>query len=349
MALSLPDMTDTPLTLAIKAVARREELDAFTLEAAFNAMLEGEAAPEEIGALLTGLAVRGETSSELIAGARAMRLKSRKVFVEGPLLDTCGTGGLKWTSLNTSTAAAIVIAAAGGRVAKHGNRSVPPKTGSADVLEALGVNIDIDERTFHNCLDGAGVAFMFARSHHSAMKHVAPVRAKLGIRTIFNLLGPLTNPAGAEHQVLGVFSPDWVRPMAETLRSLGTMRAMVVHGVDGIDEISISGETLVAEIGHGEINEYKLTPAMLGLKISPLSALAGGPPQDNARAIIELFEGQEGPFRDCVIANAGAGLYVLGRAGDLLSGVQAAAAALDSGKARETLSVLADLSHGRDI
>jgi anthranilate phosphoribosyltransferase len=256
---------------------------------------------------------------------------------------------LKWTSLNTSTAAAIVIAAAGGRVAKHGNRSVPPKTGSADVLEALGVNIDIDERTFHNCLDGAGVAFMFARSHHSAMKHVAPVRAKLGIRTIFNLLGPLTNPAGAEHQVLGVFSPDWVRPMAETLRSLGTMRAMVVHGVDGIDEISISGETLVAEIGHGEINEYKLTPAMLGLKMSPLSALAGGPPQDNARAIMELFEGQEGPFRDCVIANAGAGLYVLGRAGDLLSGVQAAAAALDRGKARETLSVLADLSHGRDI
>ncbi len=342
-------MTDTALTTAIKAIARHEELNALTLETAFNAMLEGDAAPEEIGALLTGLAVRGETSSELIAGARAMREKSRRILVDGPLLDTCGTGGLKWTSLNTSTAAAIVIAAAGGRVAKHGNRSVPPKTGSADVLEALGVNIELDERAFHNCLDGAGVAFMFARSHHSAMRHVAPIRAKLGIRTIFNLLGPLTNPAGAQHQVLGVFSPDWVRPMAETLRALGTERAMVVHGLDGIDEISISGETRVAEVGFGEINEYTLKPAMIGLTISPLSALAGGPPRENASAIIELLEGQEGPFRDCVIANAGAGLYVLGREADLISGVQAAAAALDSGKARETLAVLTELSHGRDI
>ena len=221
-------MTDTPLTAAIKAIARHEELDAPTLEAAFNAMLDGNAAPEEIGALLTGLAVRGETSSELIAGARAMREKSRKIYTEGALLDTCGTGGLKWTSLNTSTASAIVIAAAGGRVAKHGNRSVPPKTGSADVLEALGVNIDISEDTFNACLDGAGVAFMFARSHHSAMRHVAPIRAKLGIRTIFNLLGPLTNPAGAEYQILGVSEAKWVRPMAETLRALGTVRAMIV-------------------------------------------------------------------------------------------------------------------------
>lgn len=342
-------MTDTALTAAIKAVARHEQLDALTLEAAFNAMLDGEAAPEEIGALLTGLAVRGETSSELIAGARAMRQQSRRIITDGPLLDTCGTGGLKWTSLNTSTAAAIVIAAAGGRVAKHGNRSVPPKTGSADVLEALGVNIDIDERVFHDCLDGAGVAFMFARNHHSAMKHVAPIRARLGIRTIFNLLGPLTNPAGAQYQVLGVFSPAWVRPMAEALRALGIDRAMVVHGLDGIDEISISGETLVAEIGFGEINEYTLTPAMMGLSISPLSALAGGPPEDNAMAIIELLEGQEGPFRDCVLANAGAGLYVLGKAPDLLTGVKIAAAAIDNNKARQTLSLLADLSHGRDI
>lgn len=340
--------SDTPLTTAIKAIARHEELDALTLEAAFDAMLDGDAAPEEVGALLTGLAVRGETSSELIAGARAMRRKSRKIYVDGPLLDTCGTGGLKWTSLNTSTAAAIVIAAAGGRVAKHGNRSVPPKTGSADVLEALGVNLEIDERAFHNCLDGAGVAFMFARSHHSAMRHVAPIRAKLGIRTIFNLLGPLTNPAGAEYQILGVFAPDWVRPMAETLRALGIERAMIVHGVDGIDEISISGETLVAEIGHGEINEYKLTPAMLGLKISPLSALAGGPPEQNAQAISDLFDGSKGAFRDCVMANAGAGLYVLGRAPDLVSGVQLARDALDSGRAAETLSLLVDVSHGRD-
>lgn len=342
-------MTDTALTTAIQALTRHEQLDTPTLEAAFNAILDGKAAPEEIGGLLTGLAVRGETSSELIAGARAMRQKSHRIPTDGPLLDTCGTGGLKWTSLNTSTAAAIVIAAAGGRVAKHGNRSVPPKTGSADVLEALGVNIELDERTFHNCLNGAGVAFMFAITHHSTMRHVAPIRAKLGIRTIFNLLGPLTNPAGAQYQLLGVFSPDWVRPMAETLRALGTTRAMVVHGLEGLDEISVSGETLVAEIGFGEINEYKLTPAMMGLGLSPLSALAGGPPEENAAAIVDLLKGQAGPFRDCVLANAGAGLYILGRAHDLISGVQAATAALDSGKARETLSLLVDLSHGRDV
>ena len=338
-------MTDTPLTAAIKAIARHEELDAPTLEAAFNAMLDGNAAPEEIGALLTGLAVRGETSSELIAGARAMREKSRKIYTEGALLDTCGTGGLKWTSLNTSTASAIVIAAAGGRVAKHGNRSVPPKTGSADVLEALGVNIDISEDTFNACLDGAGVAFMFARSHHSAMRHVAPIRAKLGIRTIFNLLGPLTNPAGAEYQILGVSEAKWVRPMAETLRALGTVRAMIVHGIDGIDEISISGDTLVAEIGHGEINEYTLTPAMLGLRVSSLAALAGGAPEHNANAIRALFDGERNPFRDCVCANAGAGLYLLGRTPDLLGGVQAAQAAIDNGHAKESLDALIKLSN----
>ena len=338
-------MTDTPLTAAIKAIARHEELDAPTLEAAFNAMLDGNAAPEEIGALLTGLAVRGETSSELIAGARAMREKSRKIYTEGALLDTCGTGGLKWTSLNTSTASAIVIAAAGGRVAKHGNRSVPPKTGSADVLEALGVNIDISEDTFNACLDGAGVAFMFARSHHSAMRHVAPIRAKLGIRTIFNLLGPLTNPAGAEYQILGVSEAKWVRPMAETLRALGTVRAMIVHGIDGIDEISISGDTLVAEIGHGEINEYTLTPAMLGLRVSSLAALAGGAPEHNANAIRALFDGERNPFRDCVCANAGAGLYLLGRTPDLLGGVQAAQAAIDNGHAMESLDALIKLSN----
>ena len=338
-------MTDTPLTTAIKAIARHEELDAPTLEAAFNAMLDGNAAPEEIGALLTGLAVRGETSSELIAGARAMREKSRKIYTEGALLDTCGTGGLKWTSLNTSTASAIVIAAAGGRVAKHGNRSVPPKTGSADVLEALGVNIDISEDTFNACLDGAGVAFMFARSHHSAMRHVAPIRAKLGIRTIFNLLGPLTNPAGAEYQILGVSEAKWVRPMAETLRALGTVRAMIVHGIDGIDEISISGDTLVAEIGHGEINEYTLTPAMLGLRVSSLAALAGGAPEHNANAIRALFDGERNPFRDCVCANAGAGLYLLGRTPDLLGGVQAAQAAIDNGHAKESLDALIKLSN----
>ncbi|MEE9380765.1 MAG: anthranilate phosphoribosyltransferase [Hyphomonadaceae bacterium] len=339
-------MTSTSLPSAIKAIARGESLAPETLEAAFEALLTGEASPEQIGAFLMGLAVRGETSAELLAGARVMRQHARSITIDGPVLDTCGTGGLPWKSLNTSTAAALVIAAAGGRVAKHGNRSVPPKTGSADVLEALGVNLDIDEETFHTCLRFAGVAFMFARSHHSAMRHVAPIRASLGIRTIFNLLGPLTNPAGAQHQILGVFAPEWVRPMAETLAALGTTHSWVVHGMDGIDELSISGVTKVAEIKGSEITEFEITPEDAGLSPSPLSALAGGSPEENAAAIRELLEGQQGPFRDIVVLNAAAGLHVFGRADSLAAGARMAEAAIDDGKARETLTKLASLSHG---
>lgn len=341
-------MTDTALNLAIKAVARREELDEATLEGAFGAMLAGDAKPEEIGALLTGLAVRGETAAELLAGARAMRAASGKLEVEGPLLDTCGTGGLKWTSLNTSTAAAIVIAAAGGRVAKHGNRSVPPKTGSADVLEALGVNIDISADTFHACLKGAGVAFMFARSHHAAAAHVAPVRKQLGIRTIFNLLGPLTNPAGAQHQVLGVSQPEWVLPMAETLAALGTAHSWVVHGADGIDEVSVSGVTDIAEIKDGTLRSFDISPEQVGLSRHPLSDLTGGKPDYNAAAITALLDGQAGAFRDIVLLNAAAGLHVYGQADTLKIGIDMAQAAIDSGKARSTLATLVRLSNAQD-
>lgn len=341
-------MSQDSLTTALLAIARRQPLDTETLEGAFDKLLSGDAAPEEIGAFLMGLTVRGETADELAAGARIMRQHARKVHVEGPVLDTCGTGGLPWKSLNTSTASAIVIAAAGGRVAKHGNRSVPPKTGSADVLEALGVNLDMDEETFLNCLNGCGVAFMFARSHHSAMRHVAPVRATLGIRTIFNLLGPLSNPASAEYQVLGVFAPEWVRPMADTLARLGTRRAWVVHGMDGIDEISIAGTTRVCEVTPEGVREFDLTPADAGLETSPLSTLEGGSPAENALAITELFDGQEGPFRDVVLLNAAAGLHVFGKADTLKQGADMAAQAIDSGKARQTLRALAALSNGQD-
>ena len=339
-------MSETGLNDAIKALARRETLPAELLENAFGALLTGEAAPEEVGAFLMGLSLRGETADELTAGARIMREHARKVDVEGPVLDTCGTGGLPWKSLNTSTASALVIAAAGGRVAKHGNRSVPPKTGSADVLEALGVNLEIDEATFRDCLNGAGVAFLFARSHHSAMRHVAPIRAKLGIRTIFNLLGPLTNPAGAQHQILGVFGPEWVKPMAETLNRLGTRHAWVVHGVDGIDELSISGVTKVCEVKDGAIREFEVTPEDAGLDRSPLSMLAGGDVADNAQAISELLDGQEGPFRDVVLLNASAGLLVYGVVDSLAEGVRKSAEAIDTGAARTTLRKLAELSHG---
>tara|TARA_R110002124_G_scaffold85336_1_gene221369 strand:+ start:11105 stop:12136 length:1032 start_codon:yes stop_codon:yes gene_type:complete len=341
-------MQSDSLTTALQAIARRQPLDAATLEGAFDKLLSGEAAPEEIGAFLMGLTVRGETADELAAGARIMRQHARKVHVEGPVLDTCGTGGLPWKSLNTSTASAIVIAAAGGRVAKHGNRSVPPKTGSADVLEALGVNLDMDEETFLECLNGCGVAFMFARSHHSAMRHVAPVRAKLGIRTIFNLLGPLSNPAGAEYQVLGVFAPEWVRPMAETLSRLGTKRAWVVHGLDGIDEISIAGTTKVCEVAGDDLHEFELTPADAGLETSPLSTLEGAGVDDNALAITDLLDGQEGPFRDVVLLNAAAGLHVYGKADTLKQGAAMAAEVIDSGKAAQTLRALAALSNGQE-
>lgn len=341
-------MSETPLNDAIQAIARGLPLDEATLEGAFETLLSGDAAPEEVGAFLAGLAVRGETAAELTAGARIMRRHARRVTVDGPLLDTCGTGGLPWKSLNTSTASAIVIAAAGGRVAKHGNRSVPPKTGSADVLETLGLQLELTDSAFRACVDKAGVGFLFARSYHSAMRHVAPIRHKLGIRTVFNLLGPLSNPAGAEYSVLGVYDPRWVQPMAEALQALGTRRAWVVHGVDGIDEISISGATIVCEVTPDTLRHFELVPGDAGLAAHPLSRLEGGAPEDNAAAIRDLLDGRAGPFRDIVLFNAAAGLHVAGIAGSVLEGVERAAAAIDSGKARETLDILVRTSREAD-
>ncbi|MEM7767867.1 MAG: anthranilate phosphoribosyltransferase [Pseudomonadota bacterium] len=348
-------MTDTPaphLADAVKAIARRETLAPETVEAAIGELLAGEAAPEQVGAFLTGLAVRGETAAELIAGARAMRGAARALDVptgpDAPLLDTCGTGGLPWKSLNTSTASALVLAACGARVAKHGNRSVPPKTGSADVLEALGVNLDMDDGRQMLCLDQAGVTFLYARSHHSAMRHVAPIRARLGIRTLFNLLGPLSNPAAASHQVLGVFAAEWVEPMAEALLALGVERAWVVHGIDGIDEVSIAGETAVCEVRDGALHRHTVTPEDAGLAPAPLAALEGSGVEDNASAILTLLEGQAGPFRDAVCLNAAAGLVILDRAPDLKTGAALAAEAIDSGRARATLTALVNASHGRE-
>ncbi len=343
-------MTATPdphLAGAIKTLADGQLPGADTLEPAFEALLAGAASPEHIAAFLMGLRCIGETEDVLVAGARVMRRHARRIVIDGPLLDTCGTGGLPWVSLNTSTASAILVAACGGRVAKHGNRSVPPKTGSADVLEALGVALDIDEATFRACLEGCGVGFLFARAHHSAMRHVAPVRQSLGIRTVFNLLGPLTNPAGASHQILGVYSQDLIRPMASALQRLGTRRALIVHGLDGIDEISISGPTRVCEIDGDSLKSWEMTPEDAGFSRHPLASLTGGTAQENARAIGELFEGRPGPFRDMVCLNAGAGLHLLGLAPNIGEGAVLAAAAIDSGAAQATLARLAALSHGR--
>lgn len=346
-------MSDVSLSPILKTLAGGDALSSEELEAAFAAMLSGDVPHEQIGAFLMGLAVRGETGAELLAGAKTLRANARSIDLEGPMLDTCGTGGLGWTSLNTSTASAIVIAAAGGKVAKHGNRSVPPKTGSADVLEALGVELDLTESRFRDCITEAGVGFLFARSHHSAMRHVAPVRASLGIRTIFNLLGPLSNPAAATHQILGVSEARWLRPMAEALRDLGITQAWVVHGADMdgtvIDELSIAGETQIVEVKDGALNALTVVPEDAGLSRNRLSALAGGPPAENALAIQELLEGRPGPFRDAVVLNAAAGLFVLGLASDLKDGADQAEAAIDSGAAARTLKALAAASTGQPV
>lgn len=341
-------MSQSALNSAIQAIARGLPLDGETLEGAFDTLLSGEAAPEEVGAFLAGLTVRGETANELTAGARIMRRHARRVSVNGPLLDTCGTGGLPWKSLNTSTASALVIAASGGRVAKHGNRSVPPKTGSADVLEALGLQLELSDTAFRACLDNAGVGFLFARSYHSAMRHVAPIRNKLGIRTIFNLLGPLSNPAGAEYSVLGVYDRQWVAPMAQALKALGTRRAWVVHGLAGIDEISISGPTEVCEVTPGSMRVFQLSPSDAGLPTHPISTIEGGSPDENVAAIRDLLDGREGPFRDIVLLNSAAGLLVSGLVPDLPAGVQRASQAIDSGAARETLETLVRTSRESD-
>ncbi|MEM1087251.1 MAG: anthranilate phosphoribosyltransferase [Pseudomonadota bacterium] len=341
----------TSLSPTLKALTSGAALSQTELEGAFAALLSGEVPPEQIGAFLMGLAVRGETGAELLAGARTLRANARTIDLLGPTLDTCGTGGLGWTSLNTSTASAIVIAACGGTVAKHGNRSVPPKTGSADVLEALGVELDLDEVRFRACIEQADVGFLFARSHHSAMRHVAPVRASLGIRTIFNLLGPLSNPASATHQVLGVNEARWLRPMAEALRDLGVTRAWVVHGTSStedrvIDELSIAGPTQAIEVRDGALTELTIMPEDAGIARANLSTLGGGKPEENAQAIRALFEGDAGPFRDAVTLNAAAGLHVLGLATDLKAGAEMARNALDTGAAQMTLSKLVRASTG---
>ncbi len=334
------------ITEANLALGRDDKLSDDVLRGAFIALFEGSAQPEEVGAFLMGLAVRGETSNELFAGASVMRDFARRHEFDCDVLDTAGTGGLGWTSLNTSTAAAIVIAAAGGKIAKHGNRSVPPKVGSADVLEQLGVNIETDDNVITKCLNETGITFMFARSHHSAMRHVAPIRSNLRVRTIFNLLGPLTNPAGARFQILGVSNPIFLKPMAETLQRLGTSHALVVHGVDGIDEISVSGVTKVIEVTSQTLEEYEIVPEDYGVNRHSLDSLKGQDAKFNANKIRDIIEGISGSFRDMVVFNAGAGLYILNLANTIVEGVTLAREAIDNGSSKRVLKRLIEISNG---
>ncbi|WP_184192527.1 anthranilate phosphoribosyltransferase [Armatimonas rosea] len=305
-------------------------------EAAMGKVMAGEATPAQLGALLTALRLKGESVEELTGFARGMRAHSLKVTTtRRPLVDTCGTGGAARKTFNVSTTAAFVAAAAGVAIAKHGNRAATSKFGSADVLEALGARLDLSPESVGRCIDEVGIGFLFARSHHPAMKHAAPVRAELGFRTIFNALGPLTNPAGATRQVLGVYDGALCEPLATVLLRLGAEHVLVVHGKAGLDELSTFGETLVAEGRDGTVTTYTLTPADLGLSETTPEALA--PHDDPAATVRAILAGEPGPRREIVLANAGAALYVAGSAESLRAGIALAAQAIDSGAARTKL------------
>lgn len=310
------------------------------LDAAFKAMLDGQATQAQIGAILMGLE-RVEVTPEMIAsGARAMRAAMTPVHTPLSCIDVCGTGGDGSHTLNISTAVSFVLAGCGHKVAKHGNRAMSSKSGAADVLEALGVKLDLSPARCAEALAEVGLVFLFAQSHHPAMRHVGPARRELAFRTLFNLLGPLSNPAGAQRQLLGVFADDKRRPMAEALHALGCQSAWVVHGHGGLDEIALSGPTRVTALRAGSLEDFELHPSDLGLPTAPLEVLKGGDAAHNGRALRALLDGETGPYRDVVLLNAAAALVATESASDLQSALAAAAHSLDSGKARDTLEAL---------
>ncbi len=312
---------------------------------AFDVIMSGEATPGQIGGFLMALRVRGETVEEISGAVATMRSKMLRVEAPAGAIDIVGTGGDGSHSVNISTASAFVIAGAGVPVAKHGNRGLSSQTGSADVLLALGVKLDLTPEGIGNCITTAGVGFMFAPSHHPAMRHVGPTRVELGTRTIFNLLGPLSNPAGVTRQMVGVFSPEWVLPVAETLKTLGAEHVWVVHG-DGYDEITTTGETRVAELKNGTVSSFTLTPEQFGLARYTPQDLRGGDAAFNAAALRATLGGAPGAYRDTVLMNAGAGLVVSGRAATLQDGIARAAQAIDDGSALAVLDRLVAISNG---
>lgn len=313
---------------------------------AFAVILNGDATPTQIGAFLMGLRVRGETVDEITAGARVMRSKSIKINAPDNAIDTCGTGGDASGTYNISTAVGIVVASLGVPVAKHGNRALSSKSGSAEVLAQLGVNIEAETPVLEACLSEANICFMMAPRHHGAMRHVGPSRAELGMRTIFNLLGPLSNPAGAKRQLIGVYDAAWVLPMAEVLRQLGSEKVWIVHGLDGLDEMTTTNNTLVAELDKGAITQFEVSPADAGLPVANMADLVGGDPAQNAAAIINLLDGKASAYRDIVLLNCAAALIVADKVSSLKEGVDMAAEAIDSGKAKETLATLVAVSSG---
>ncbi len=330
---------------AIKAATEKKDLTHDEMIAVMRQIMTGEATPAQIGGFLIGMRMKGETVDELAAAAQVMRELATRVHISGgPIVDTCGTGGDGSSTFNISTASAFVTAAAGAKVAKHGNRSISSKCGSADVLEAAGVNLDLNAEQVARCVNEIGVGFLFAPKHHGAMKHAIGPRKEMGVRTLFNLLGPLTNPAGAPNQVLGVFSDIWLEPLAEVLKKLGSEHVLVVHAADGMDEISIGSETHVAELKNNLVERYTIEPEMFGMSRGSVATLAVDSAEQSLAIIKQVFAGETGPARDIVMLNAGAAIYAASLVDSLEAGVQRAGEILDSGAAQQKFDQLIALS-----
>jgi anthranilate phosphoribosyltransferase len=330
----------------ISKVADGNALSPAEAREAFEVILSGSATPSQLGGFLMALRVRGESIAEVTGAVATMRAKMLPVEAPANAIDIVGTGGDSSGSYNISTCTAIVVAGCGVPVAKHGNRSLSSKSGAAEALAELGVNIDIDPKKISDCLQKAGIGFMFAPLHHAAMKHVGPTRMELGTRTIFNILGPLSNPAGVKRQMVGVFAHKWVEPVAQSLKELGSEKVWVVHGSDGMDEITTTGPTYVCELSNGDIRSFEISPADAGLEISNSQDLKGGLPAENAKALREVLAGAKNAYRDIVLFNSAASLMVADKVTNLRDGVGMAAQAIDNGSAADTLEKLVAASNG---
>ncbi|PCH63730.1 MAG: anthranilate phosphoribosyltransferase [Gammaproteobacteria bacterium] len=326
------------LQTAIKTVIQKKDLTSHDMQTVMETIMTGNATPAQIGGFLVGLQMKGETVTEIAAAAKVMRDLATPVDIIGDhIVDTCGTGGDGASTFNISTASAFVVSAAGATVAKHGNRSISSSSGSADVLEAAGVNLDITPEQVKHCIETVGVGFMFAQKHHGAMKHAIGPRREMAVRTIFNLLGPLTNPARAKNQVLGVFDKKWVEPMAQVLKELGSQHVLVVHAEDGLDEISIGSDSYVAELNNGEINTYTIKPEDFGLQRKDIGQLAVKDAKQSLAIIQAIFAGELGPARDIVSLNAGAAIYAADLTTSLAEGITLAQQHIDNGTAQQKL------------
>jgi anthranilate phosphoribosyltransferase len=331
---------------ALAKIAQHEDLTGEEMREVMTMIMEGGATPSQIGAFLMGMRVKGETVGEIAAAVSILRAKMVPVEAPEDAVDIVGTGGDGVGTLNISTASSIVVAAAGVPVAKHGNRALSSKSGASQALEALGVKIDLAPEAIARCVREVGIGFMFAPQHHPALKHVGPARMEMGVRTMFNLLGPQANPAGVRRYVLGVYDKQWVEPVAAALLANRTQKAWVVHGSDGLDELSISGPTFVAQIASGDLRSFEVTPEDAGLQRSRLDDILGGDPQHNAQRLRALLDGETGAYRDIVLLNSAAAFIVADRVNDLKAGATLAAEMIDSGRARSTLERLVALSNG---